>query len=95
MSRERFAPTTVGMGSFTPNFYFALGIIVADGWYVQSPMPNGYTGAMAYLPGRKLSVAIVTTTRQRSASNERAYATLLFTKLSAYLAPGYAVVLPG
>jgi D-alanyl-D-alanine carboxypeptidase len=93
-SQERFAPTTVGMGSFTSDFYFGLGIIVADGWYLQNPMLNGYTGAMAYLPGRRLSVAIVTTTRQRSAGDERAYATLLFTKLSAYLAPGHPVVLP-
>jgi D-alanyl-D-alanine carboxypeptidase len=94
-SRERFAPTTVGMASFTPDLYYGLGILVADGWYVQNPMLNGYTGVMAYLPGRKLSVAIVTTVRQRSAGNERAYATLLFTKLSAYLAPGHPVVLPG
>jgi D-alanyl-D-alanine carboxypeptidase len=94
-SRERFAPTTVGMTSFTPDLYYGLGILVADGWYVQNPMLNGYTGVMAYLPGRKLSVAIVTTARQRSAGNERASATLLFAKLSAYLAPGHAVVLPG
>jgi D-alanyl-D-alanine carboxypeptidase len=94
-NRERFAPSTVGKGSFTPKLYFGLGVIVADGWYLQNPMLNGYTGAMAYLPSRQLSVAIVTTTKQRSAGNERAYATLLFSKLSAYLAPGHKVVLPG
>jgi CubicO group peptidase (beta-lactamase class C family) len=94
-SRERFAPTTVGMGNFTPNAYFGLGIIVSNGWRVQNPMLNGYTGVMAYLPERGLSVAIVTTTRQRSADDSRSYASLLFTKLSTYLAPGNTVLLPG
>lgn len=94
-SRERFAPTTVGMGNFTPNAYFGLGIIVSNGWRVQNPMLNGYTGVMAYLPERGLSVAIVTTTRQRSAADSRSYASLLFTKLSTYLAPGNTVLLPG
>jgi CubicO group peptidase (beta-lactamase class C family) len=94
-SRERFAPTTVGMSNFTPNAYFGLGIIVSNGWRVQNPMLNGYTGVMAYLPKRGLSVAIVTTTRQRSAADSRSYASLLFTKLSTYLAPGNTVLLPG
>src|SRR5205807_4920820 len=44
-SRERFAPTTVGMGSFTKQFYFGLGILVVNGWYLQNPNLNGYTGA--------------------------------------------------
>lgn len=94
-SRERFAPTTVGMGNFTRNAYFGLGIIVSNGWQVQNPMLNGYTGVMAYLPERGLSVAIVTTTKQRSAADSRSYASLLFTKLSTYLAPGNTVLLPG
>ncbi len=94
-SRERFAPTTAGMGGFTRSFYFALGIIVANGWYLQNPMLNGYTGVMAYLPSRRLSVAIVTTQTPQGASSEASTATLLSTRLAAYLAPGHPISLPG
>lgn len=93
-SRERFAPITAGLKPFTPDLFFGLGIIVANGWYVQNPMLNGYTGAMAYLPSRDLSVAIVATTR-RGADEDVAYASRLFTALTAYLAPGHTATLPG
>jgi hypothetical protein len=93
-SRERFAPTTVGMGGFTKHYYFGLGVLVVNGWYLQNPNLNGYTGAMAYLPGRQLSVAIVATHRL-GASDELSYAPLLFAKLSTYLAPDHTVVVPG
>jgi CubicO group peptidase (beta-lactamase class C family) len=93
-SRERFAPTTVGMGGFTKHLYFGLGILVVNGWYLQNPQLNGYTGAMAYLPGRKLSIAVVAT-HLLGASDELAYAPLLFAKLSAYLSREHTVVVPG
>lgn len=93
-SRERVAPVTAGLSPFSPSLYFGLGIIVSHGWYVQNPMLNGYTGAMGYFPGRDLSVAIVATTR-RGADEEIAYASRLFTRLTAYLAPGHTADLPG
>jgi hypothetical protein len=49
---------------------------------------------MAYLPERKLSIAIVATHRL-GASDALAYAPLIFAKLSAYLSPAHAVVVPG
>ena len=64
-----------------------MGELVDGGWIIQNPMLNGYTGVMAYLPKRKLSLAIVATTGP-AASAEAAYATLLFERLAAYLAPG-------
>jgi hypothetical protein len=86
---------TVGFAGFRSDLYFGLGIIVASGWRLQNPMLNGYTGIMAYLPSRKLSVAIVTTQLPRSAGDSRSYASLLFSKLSAYLTPGHRVSLGG
>jgi CubicO group peptidase (beta-lactamase class C family) len=94
-SRERFAPSTVGLGPFTPDLYFGLGVIVAARWRLQNPMLNGYTGVMAYLPSRRLSVAIVTTALPRSARSETAFATQLFNRLTAYLSPGHQPTLPG
>ena len=80
-------------GPFTPDLYFGLGIVVSNGWYVQNPALNGYTGVMAYLPGRRLSVAIVSTQRI-GASSEPSYASRLLEKLSAYLTPDDVPVLP-
>lgn len=94
-SRERFAPTTVGFPGISPERYYGLGVLVADGWRVQNPMLNGWTGIMAYLPQRRLSVAIVTTTLPRSADTGRPYAGLLLNRLGAYLAPGHPVDLGG
>jgi D-alanyl-D-alanine carboxypeptidase len=93
-SRHRFAPLTVGLGTFTPDFYYGLGILVGHGWRYQNPDLNGYTGIMAYLPARELSVAIVTTQTLRGAADERSFASLLFSRLSDYLAPGHEPFAP-
>jgi D-alanyl-D-alanine carboxypeptidase len=92
--RESVADTSAGLPGTKPGFYYALGQLVDNGWIIQNPMLNGYTGVMAYLPKRKLSLAIVATTRA-SADPEAAYATLLFERLGAYLAPGSQAHLPG
>ena len=88
-SRERFAADPSGLTTVGPGTHFGLGIVVANGWRLQNPMLNGYTGIMAYLPQRRLSIAIVTTARPRAASSESAFATLLFTRLTQYLSPGH------
>jgi len=92
-ARERVANTSAGLPGTLPNFYYGLGEVVNGDWIVQNPMLNGYTGVMAYLPDRDLSLAIVATTRP-SADPELAYATLLFDRLGAYLAPGHPTNLP-
>lgn len=94
-SRQRFAPAPNGLGRRGPKLHFGLGIVVANGWRMQNPMLNGYTGIMAYLPARRLSIALVTTTLPRSADDERAFASLLFSRLTAYLSPGHRPPLPG
>lgn len=92
-SRERFLPATPGMAG--SDRYYGLGIVVNNGWRVQNPMLNGYTGIMAYLPRRGLSVAIAATTRPRSAGTGKPYASLLLGRLSAYLSPGHTVEFGG
>ena len=91
--RESVANTSAGLPGTKPAFYYGLGQLVDDGWIIQNPMLNGYTGIMAYLPKRKLSLAIVATTGP-SANPEAGYATLLFNELVTYLAPGNPANLP-
>jgi CubicO group peptidase (beta-lactamase class C family) len=92
-ARERVADTSAGLPGTKKGLYYGLGVVVAGDWVIQNPMLNGYTGSMAYLPKRKLSIAIVTTTLP-SAAPEVAYATRLFSRLAAYLAPGARTNLP-
>ena len=93
-ARERVANTSAGLPGPRPELHYGLGELVAGDWVIQNPMLNGYTGVMAYLPERKLSLAIVTTILP-SADPELAYSTLLFHRLGAYLAPGDPINLPG
>jgi D-alanyl-D-alanine carboxypeptidase len=93
-ARERVADTSAGLPGTRPGLHYGLGQLVAGDWVIQNPMLNGYTGAMAYLPQRRLSLAIVTTIRP-GADSEQAYATQLLLRLGAYLAPGEPINLPG
>ncbi|MBS1863998.1 MAG: class A beta-lactamase-related serine hydrolase [Actinobacteria bacterium] len=88
-SRERFAADPSGLGTVAPGIHFGLGILVGNGWRVQNPNLNGYTGIEAYLPSRQISVAIVTTLLPRSGASETAYSTELFNRLARYLTPGH------
>lgn len=94
-SRERLAPVTVGLPGVRPDRYFGLGIAVVNGWQLQNPVLNGYTGIMAYLPSRRLSIAIVTTQKKRSASSGANYASDIFAALTEHLTPGHPGSLSG
>jgi D-alanyl-D-alanine carboxypeptidase len=48
--KEQIAPTSVGLGTNKPDLYFAFGFVVANGWFVQNPVIDGYSGAFAYKP---------------------------------------------
>jgi hypothetical protein len=94
-SRERFAPITAHMPPFNTRLYYALGILLDNGWQIQNPVIDGYTGIMAYLPSRGISVGLVTTQLPRSSGNATSYASLIFKLLSAYLAPENPADFPG
>lgn len=94
-NRERLAPITAGMAPFNKQLYYALGISVINGWQVQNPFLNGYTGAVAYLPAQDMTVGIVTTQLPQSSNSTTNFATTLLARLSAYLSPAHAIDLPG
>jgi hypothetical protein len=45
---EQIAPTSAGKGQNKPDLFFAYGFVVANGWIVQNPNINGYSGAFGY-----------------------------------------------
>lgn len=46
--REQIGPSSVGKGKNRPDLYFAYGFINSNGWLLQNPNMNGYSGAFAY-----------------------------------------------
>ncbi len=94
-SRERFAPITATYPGFTPDLYFGLGVVVVNTWQLQNPDLNGYTGIMAYLPSRRISVGLAVTRGQTAAATDTNYSQLLFAEITEYLSPNHPGVLPG
>jgi CubicO group peptidase (beta-lactamase class C family) len=93
-NRERISPAnTAHLYPFNPGLYYGFGISVGNGWQLQNPFIDGYTGIAAYLPAQDLSVGIVTTQLPRSSSNGVSYASELFSQLTAYLSPSHQVSL--
>ena len=66
------------------NAFYGLGIFNINSWLLQNPLFSGYQGIMAYLPAKKISIAI-TTTLGPTASPTTNYSTAIFDKVSAYL----------
>src|SRR5262249_19777450 len=95
-NRERLSPSnTAGLsssaGTFTKTSYYGLGLLVNNGWQLQNPFIDGYTGIAAYLPAQDLTVGITTTQLPQSSNNGVGYASLLFAKLAEYLSPKHRV----
>jgi D-alanyl-D-alanine carboxypeptidase len=72
--------------SGTPERYFALGVPNVNGWIFTNPNLEGYSGALAYLPGKDLSV-IVYTTRTQATDPNAATATEMVAGITQVLAP--------
>jgi D-alanyl-D-alanine carboxypeptidase len=94
-SRERFAPITASLPGLSRQLYYGLGIVVSNTWEVQNPQLNGYTAISAYLPSRKISLALAVTMGAKAAATGTNYSQLLFSEIAKYLAPDHPVVLPG
>jgi len=55
------APSSVGLGGNRPDLHFCYGFIYANGWYVQNPSMNGYSGAFAYNPANGITLVVAAT----------------------------------
>ena len=96
-NRERISPrNTAGLAAgpavtFNSSSYYGLGLLVNNGWQIQNPFIDGYTGIAAYLPAQDLSIGITTTQLPQSSNNGVGYASQLFAKLAEYLSPSHKV----
>jgi hypothetical protein len=70
-------------------------VAVANGWIVSgAPGLEGFTGAVSYLPKRKLTVVIFTTSNANSPAGVP-FASVIFKHVGAFLAPSSSPTLLG
>lgn len=98
--RARLEPITAGIPSvpaagFSEDFYYGLGVLVANGWAFQNPQINGFASISAYLPQRKIALALTATATPRTARAGTNPSFELFTELTRYLTPGRPAERPG
>ena len=67
-SREQIAPTSVGKGRNKPD-HFAYGFVVSNGWIIQNPSINGYSGAFGYNLSNGVTI-VVEATKSESATTD-------------------------
>ena len=84
---------TVGLGPLTPAAYYGMGLVVTQGWISANPQLMGYNGVLSYLPSRRIAIVVFVTQGPKS-NPKSAYASGIYNKISARLAPDQAPTLP-
>jgi CubicO group peptidase (beta-lactamase class C family) len=88
--RDRLvAPYTADLPPFSNSTYYGLGLVIGNGWRLQNPSLNGYSGVLAYLPQRKVTIAIATTNSRPASLAEKNFNELTFARIAAYLTPDH------
>lgn len=56
-----------------PDLYFASGFVVANGWYLQNPSMNGYSGGFGYFPAEEITLIVYSTETAETSSEHKAF----------------------
>ena len=83
--QEQIAPTSVGKGKNRPDLYFAYGFVVANGWIVQNPSINGYSGAFGYNLATGVTIVVGATKGETSTTDGSAFD--IFRQVVNYVTP--------
>jgi D-alanyl-D-alanine carboxypeptidase len=83
--QQQIAPTSVGKGQNSPNLYFAYGFVVSNGWLVQNPSINGYSGAFGYNLATGVTIVVEATKSEKSTSDSSAFD--IFRTVVSYVTP--------
>jgi D-alanyl-D-alanine carboxypeptidase len=90
--RAQVGPGTVGLDGNTRRLYYGMGLLVEGGWIVENPSLAGFGVEVAYLPAKKLTIAVVSTKGHRSEVDPN-YSELITRQIAAYLAPKHPIPL--
>jgi len=78
-------------------YTYGMGIVISGDWLVQNPLFSGEAGVMAYLPSKKIAIAITATYQPEAfdeAGDYRNEADTLFRRIAKELAPDDAPPVP-
>jgi D-alanyl-D-alanine carboxypeptidase len=89
----QIGPQNVGLGPLTASMYYAMGLGVVNGWIVANPQVPGYNGVVSYLPAKR-SAVVVFVTQGPKGKPSVAYASAIYNRLGALLAPEQRPSLP-
>jgi CubicO group peptidase (beta-lactamase class C family) len=79
------------------SYTYGMGIVISGDWLLQNPLFAGEAGVMAYLPAKKISVAIAVTYQPEAFDDQGNYrneADTLFRRIATELAPDDAPPMP-
>jgi CubicO group peptidase (beta-lactamase class C family) len=85
---EQIAPVSLISPPGQPKGYYGMGVFLVNSWVVQNPLFFGYNALMAYLPSKKIAIAVTTTLGEKSSPSTN-YSTLIFQSIGKYLAPDH------
>lgn len=66
-------PAVVGEGANRTNLYFAWGFVVANGWLVQNPSINGYSGGFGYNLANGVTIVVESTKSEKTTTDGTAF----------------------
>lgn len=95
--RTRAQPGCPTCMPMTDRYTYGIGIVISGDWLLQNPMFSGYGGLEAYLPARKLAIAVAVTFAPEAFDAQGNYtnaAQTLFSRIAAELAPDDAPPVP-
>ena len=107
--RAQVAPDLLGFGAplagcptcrtLDESLSYGLGVVLSGSWILQNPLFGGYGGVEAYLPARKIAIAVATTFGEGAFDDEGAYKypshVGLYAAIGAFLAPDDPPPAPG
>jgi CubicO group peptidase (beta-lactamase class C family) len=82
---EQIAPSAAGKAAKPANVYFAYGFGVVNGWFIQNPSINGYSGGFAYNPATGVALVVEATKSARSTTDQSGITILR--ALASYVTP--------
>ncbi|SCX04320.1 serine hydrolase domain-containing protein [Mycolicibacterium fluoranthenivorans] len=90
-------PGCTTCAEMTDGYTYGLGLVISGNWLLQNPMFAGYAALEAYLPARKIAIAVAVTFAPGAFDDQGDYrneAEALFRKIGAELAPEDAPPVP-
>jgi CubicO group peptidase (beta-lactamase class C family) len=95
--RTRKQPACTTCDVMTDGYTYGLGIVISGNWLLQNPMLTGLAAVEAYLPSRRIAIAVAVTYLPKAFDGQGEYrneADTLFRRVAAELAPEDAPPMP-